>query len=183
MFVRGERPRVQIDVGVDFDRRHLDAARLQNRPEGAGYHPLANATNHPASDQDVFHVRHSLVPTHLHTKQPPWAQTKLGKRKNLEKTPGESIIEDGGSNTNTCARVFSHLATGAERQHWNKCQCPPEIVDNLYYFFDFFEFILKICINSAHFRPTLITGTVSRLLDTNTSTKHLLFGLAFDDNG
>ena len=56
VLVRRKRASIDVDVGVDFDRRHVDAARLENRAKAAGNHTLAHAADHAARHQYVLHL-------------------------------------------------------------------------------------------------------------------------------
>lgn len=55
VFVGREGPRVDVDVGVDFDRGDRDAAALEDRAERAGDDAFADARNHAARYQHVLH--------------------------------------------------------------------------------------------------------------------------------
>lgn len=67
VLVRGEGPGVDVDVGVDFNGRDVEAAGFQDGPDAAGDDAFPNPRDHASGDQNVLHGGdHSLL-----TKQEP----------------------------------------------------------------------------------------------------------------
>lgn len=55
MFVRRECPGVNVQIRIDLNGRHVDAAGLQKRADGRGDDAFAHAAHDTAGDQNVFH--------------------------------------------------------------------------------------------------------------------------------
>jgi len=57
VLVGRERSSVNVNVGIDFDGRHVDVAMLEDGAERASDDTLAHATDHTAGYQNVLHSR------------------------------------------------------------------------------------------------------------------------------
>ena len=55
MFVRRKGAGVDVEVGIDFDRRNAKAARLENRSDAARDDAFANSADHATRDEYVLH--------------------------------------------------------------------------------------------------------------------------------
>jgi hypothetical protein len=54
VLIRRHRSRIDIDVGVEFQNAHGDAACLEQSSDRRDRNALTNGRNHSAGDEDVF---------------------------------------------------------------------------------------------------------------------------------
>jgi len=62
VFRRIHRPGIHIDVRIDLERRHIEAAGLQDFPDRRRRHPLAHAAHHPADHENIFCLFRHICP-------------------------------------------------------------------------------------------------------------------------
>lgn len=52
---------VDVDVGIDLERCHSDAARVENCAKGRRNNSFANARDHTTRHQNILHVGLTLL--------------------------------------------------------------------------------------------------------------------------
>src|SRR5690606_8356545 len=69
VLVGAHRTRIDIQIGVEFLDRNLEAARLENAPNGRRSHALADRTHHASGAENVLWIGHTTRSSRLANKR------------------------------------------------------------------------------------------------------------------